>query len=299
MSDSSDMNKQQVGASAGEAVAGAGEPTAAHTVPASKAGALESTDAQAATSQTAEGHVVSESADSSKTISIFGHSVKQADVFKLAGLLAFFVVVGIIVAVLYPSFSGLFEEGGVERTIEKIQSQGAFGVLTLLLMQFLQIVVAFIPGEVVQIASGMLYGPIWGCVVILIGCVISSGFIYMLVHKLGAPFVQDMIGEKNLAKARAFEESGKLSVLVFILFLIPGMPKDTFTYLVPLTNMKLVPFLVISNTARIPGILITTFAAGGLADGNYTQSIIIFAIAAVIAIIGMLGYRWYSKKKGI
>ncbi len=259
----------------------------------------QSTEGQAATSQTAEGKIVADSEQSGNTVSIFGRKVKQADLFKLLGLVVFFVVVGVIAAVLYPSFSGLFEEGGVERTIERIQSRGAFGVLTLLLMQFLQIVVAFIPGEVVQIAAGMLYGPIWGCVLIFIGCVISSAFIYTLVHKLGAPFVQDMIGEKNLAKARAFEESGKLNVLVFILFLIPGMPKDTFTYLVPLTNMKLAPFLIISNCARIPGILITTFAAGGLADGDYTQSIIIFAIAAAIAITGMIGYRWYSKKKGL
>lgn len=234
-----------------------------------------------------------------RTIKLFGHEIKQADIFKLVGLLVFFAVMGIIVAFLYPSFSGLFEEGGVECTIEHIQSQGAFGVLTLLLMQFLQIVVAFIPGEVVQIASGMLYGPFWGCVLIFVGCVFSSAFIYELVHKLGAPFVQDMIGEKHLAKARAFEESGKLNVLVFILFLIPGLPKDTFTYLVPLTNMKLVPFLLISNIARIPGILVTTFAAGGLADGDYTSSIIIFAVAAVIAIVGMLFYRYYSKKKGL
>lgn len=259
----------------------------------------QSTEAQAATSQVTEARaaVTPETAD--QVLSLFGHDVKRADLFRLVGLLTFFVLMAIVVAVLYPSFSGLFEDGGLERTIEHIQSRGAFGVLSLLLMQFLQIVVAFIPGEVVQIAAGMLYGPIWGCVLIFVGCVLSSAFIYTLVHRLGAPFVQDMIGEKHLAKARAFEESGKLNVLVFILFLIPGMPKDTFTYLVPLTNMKLSSFLIISNCARIPGILVTTFAAAGLATGDYTMSAIIFGVAAAVAIVGMLVYRYVSKKKGL
>ena len=93
---------------------------------------------------------------------------------------------------------------------------------------------------------------------------------------------------KYLDKFNAFEESGKLSIVVFILFLIPAMPKDTFTYLVPLTNMRMRDFLVLSNVGRIPGIVISTYAANGLVDGNITQSIIIFAVVAVIAIVAIV-----------
>ena len=102
--------------------------------------------------------------------------------FKLVGLVVFIALLFGIVAALWPSFSMLFEPDGLDRMIESIQSQGPVGVLILLGLQLLQIVVAFIPGEVVQVAAGMLYGPLFGTLIILLGCVISSSLIYMLVH---------------------------------------------------------------------------------------------------------------------
>lgn len=110
----------------------------------------------------------------------------------------------------------------------------------------------------------------------------------MLVHKLGAPFVRAMVDEKHLVKFYEFERSGKLNLIVFILFLIPGMPKDVFTYLVPLTNMRMRAFLVLSTVGRIPGVIISTYAAAGLADGDITTSLIIFGIAAVLMILGIV-----------
>ena len=216
---------------------------------------------------------------------VHGHKMTRGDIFKFAGLAAFFVVMALMVALLWPYIHELFEPGGLDRVIEDVRSAGPLGVLILLAMQFLQIVVAFIPGEVVQMAAGMMYGPWLGGLVILIGCIISAAFIFVVVHRLGAPFVQDMVPTKYLDKFRAFEETGKLDIVVFVLFLIPAMPKDVFTYLVPLTNMPMKKFLVLSNVARIPGILISTYAADGLVDGRLTQSIVIFAVVAVLALV--------------
>lgn len=221
-------------------------------------------------------------------VSVLGHQVRRSDIIKLAGLIAFLVLTAAIVVVLWPSFSLLFEEDGINKVIEDITSKGPFGVLTLLGLQFLQIVVAFIPGEVVQMAAGMLYGPVWGTLIILLGCVISSAVIYELVHRLGAPFVQSMIDKKYLVKFYEFEHSGKLNVLVFVLFLIPGMPKDVLTYLVPLTGMPLRTFLLLTTVGRIPGVIISTYAAAGIAEGHIVTSLIIFGVAAVLLIIGFL-----------
>ncbi|HJI80618.1 MAG TPA: TVP38/TMEM64 family protein [Eggerthellaceae bacterium] len=219
---------------------------------------------------------------------IFGHKVSVADIFKLLGLLAFIVIIGLIVYALWPSLSRIFEPNGTDKVIESIQSQGAFGVLMLLGLQFLQVVVAFIPGEVVQVAAGILYGPWLGSLIILFGCVVSSAVIYELVHRLGAPFVRDMISKEHLEKFYTFEQSGKLNVVVFILFLIPAMPKDVFTYLVPLTSMRMRTFLILTTIGRIPGVLISTYAAAGLAEGEITTSLIIFGVAAAIALVCLI-----------
>lgn len=223
-----------------------------------------------------------------KEITLFGKKIKQSDLIKLVGLVVFIVLITAIVVAIWPTLSIVFEPGGVETLIELITSQGPLGVLILLGMQLLQIIVAFIPGEVVQIAAGMMYGPLWGSVVILVGCVLSSMVVYELVHKLGAPFVRSMVGEKQLLKFRQFELSGKFGVTVFILFLIPGFPKDVLTYIVPLSDMNLRTFLLFSTIGRIPGVIISTYAAAGLADGNIVTSVIIFVVAALIAIIVLL-----------
>ncbi len=223
-----------------------------------------------------------------KEITLFGKKIKQSDLIKLVGLVVFIVLITAIVVAIWPTLSIVFEPGGVETLIELITSQGPLGVLILLGMQLLQIIVAFIPGEVVQIAAGMMYGPLWGSVVILVGCVLSSMVVYELVHKLGAPFVRSMVGEKQLLKFRQFELSGKFGVTVFILFLIPGFPKDVLAYIVPLSDMNLRTFLLLSTIGRTPGVIISTYAAAGLADGNIVTSVIIFVVAALIAIIVLL-----------
>ncbi len=222
--------------------------------------------------------------------SVHGHKMTFADIFKFAGLIAFFVVMILLCALIWPYVHEIFEPGGLDRVINDVRQAGPVGFLILLAIQFLQVVVAFIPGEVVQVAAGMIYGPWVGTLIVLVGCVVSSAFVFLLVHKLGAPFVQAMVSEKHMAKFRTFENSGKLNIIVFVLFLIPGMPKDVFTYLVPLTHMPLRTFLLLSNIARIPGILVSTYAASGLVEGDIVQSLIIFLVAGAIAVVCILFY---------
>lgn len=227
----------------------------------------------------------------------------KADLFKLGGLALFFVLMAVVCVLIMPWIAELSQPDGLERVLADVRNAGFLGGLILLAFQFLQIVVAFIPGEVVQIAAGMMYGPWGGAAIIIVGAVLSSALVFAVVHKLGAPFVRAMIPEKWMGKLERFEQSEKLDVMVFILFLIPGMPKDVFTYLVPLTNMSMRNFLILSNIGRIPGVLITTFGADKLMAGDYTQSAILFGIAAVIAILAIWQHerilRGASKFKGI
>ena len=225
---------------------------------------------------------------SHETVHMGKRSLEKGDIFKFAGLIAFFLLLVVICVLLFPYVGELFEPGGLEKVIADVRGAGPVGVLILLGLQFLQIVVAFIPGEVTQVAAGMLYGPWLGALIIILGCIISSAFVFVVVSKLGAPFVQSMVSTKYLEKFRHFEGTGKLNVIVFILFLIPGLPKDVFTYLVPLTDMRMRDFVVISNFGRIPGVLVSTYAAAGLVDGKVWESVIIFVVAAGIAILGIV-----------
>lgn len=226
--------------------------------------------------------------ESHEITAVHGHEMEKGDIFKFAGLIAFVLILGLVCVLLWPYISDVFSEGGVDRLVERVRNAGPLGVLMLLGMQLLQIIVAFIPGEVVQIAAGLMYGPWLGALIIIVGCFISSAIIFKIVHALGAPFVQSMVPMKYLEKFRAFERSGKLTAVVLVLFLIPGLPKDVFTYLVPLTEMKMKPFLIVTCVARIPGVLVSTFAASGFANGHVEMSIALFVAVGIVALLGIV-----------
>lgn len=217
-----------------------------------------------------------------------GKPVRRGDIFKIVGLILFVAILALLSWLLWPYIHTLFEPGGIDIVINDVREAGPWGFLILLALQFLQIVVAFIPGEATQMAAGMLYGPWLGSLIIFVGCLLSSAFVFVVVHKLGAPFVRDMVSEKWMQKFDRFQESGKLELTVFILFLIPAMPKDVLTYLVPLTEMRMRSFMVLSNVARLPGILISAYAASGLVDGKLWQSIVILVALCIIAVVCLI-----------
>lgn len=226
--------------------------------------------------------------EAAEEIVVFGITMHKAEIFKLAGLIAFIAIMFAITWALWPLFGELFVPGGATKVVNQIRDAGPWGVLVLLGLQFLQIVISFIPGEVVQFAAGILYGPWWGTIIIILGAFISSMFIFELVHRLGRPFVEAMVSKKHLDKFHSFAESGKLRSLVFLLFLCPGMPKDMFTYIIPLTSMSRRDYLLITTFARIPGVFLSTYAAAGLFDGNATLSIIIYVSVTVVALAALL-----------
>lgn len=220
----------------------------------------------------------------------------KTDIIKFAGLIAFLVVIALVIAVIWPYISMAFEEGGLEKIVAEMDDAGFGGVLLLEALQLLQIIVAFIPGEVVQLAAGAIYGPWIGGLIILVGCIISSAIVFLLVRKLGAPFVHDMVPKKYILKLEEFEHSKKFNLIVFILFLIPGLPKDLFTYVVPLTDMRFREFMLVTNIARIPGIILSTYAANGLINGDIWQSVAIFLALAIVSGVALIVFNRITDK---
>lgn len=168
-----------------------------------------------------------------------------------------------------------------------VSEMGPVGFLVLLLFQILQVIIAFIPGELVQVIAGVMYGTWGGLGLCVLGCVIASAAIFAIVRKLGQPFVESIIGKDQIAKFDFLYNSEKLDTLVFVLFLIPGIPKDVLTYFVPLTKMKMSSFLILANLARIPGMIASTLIGSSITDANWTRIIALFVIVGVIGGLGI------------
>ncbi len=169
---------------------------------------------------------------------------------------------------------------------------GFWGFLALLLLQMLQILIAFLPGELIEVAAGMMYGAIGGLLVCLLGIVLASAAIFTVVRKLGrARFVASpRFGKiKNIP---LLHDARRLKSVVFVLYLIPGTPKDLLVYACALTELPRRDFLLISTLARIPSIVTSTMAGASFMEGNWVLTLVIFAL---IGAAGLWGISYQSK----
>lgn len=197
---------------------------------------------------------------------------------------------------LFPKAWELRDEVAQERLREYIDGIGFWGWLLMLGIQILQVVIAFIPGEPVEIIMGLLFGPWLGALTCMLGIAIGTAIIFFLAKKIGMPFVSMFVDPDQLTKYRFLNTSAKRDVVVFTLFFIPGTPKDVLTYFVPFIKMSLTRFIIISLFARIPSIISSTILGHGIGGENWVLVVIMAIVILITAIIGLLVNRWYMKK---
>jgi len=146
---------------------------------------------------------------------------------------------------------------------------GAWAPVVYVFLQTLQIVVFVLPGEVTQIAAGWVFGFAWGSVLSVIGALIGSMIAFLIARGFGVGLVHRIAGVKAVARFDGLMRSPKFVGSLFLLLLIPGIPKDILCYVAGLSRLKLVPFLVIGTIARLPGILGSSLMGKALFHGDW------------------------------
>lgn len=207
-------------------------------------------------------------------------------------LVAFFAVVSIYIGRPMVEFASEPEKFRLW-----VESYGFWGRLAMIGMLVLQVVVAVIPGEPLEIGAGYAFGAWEGLLLCLIGAAIGSAIIFVFVKLLGVKMVEAFISREKINSLKFINSSKRLNLLMFILFVIPGTPKDIFTYFAGLTPMKLTTFLAISTLARIPSVITSTIGGHALGTQQYLFAIVVFVITIAISLGGILLYRRISKQE--
>ena len=202
-------------------------------------------------------------------------------------VLIFALCTVILTAVFWSFIQDLRDEEYRESLSLWIKSHGFVGVAVLFGIQVLQIFIAMIPGGPIQIIAGMAYGTWGGFAIIVVGCLFTSTIIFYIGRKFGMPLLRRFLGEKDLKTWKFLKDSKKTARLVFILFLIPGTPKDLLTWLAPLTNLSLPTFVVLSTFARIPAMLLSTMTGDSMMMGNWILALSLFLGIALIGLLGL------------
>lgn len=184
-------------------------------------------------------------------------------VFKIVlTIISLAIIIGAIIY-LFPVIKNLSSIEGKIEFKEKIQNAGIIGMITLLELQIAQIFLIIIPGEPIEILAGMCYGGIWGTVFILLSACTISITIFFLVRKFGKKFVWEFCDKNKVAKienSKLFQNPKKIELIMLILFLIPGTPKDLLVYIAGLLPIKPSRFILISTFARFPSVISSTLA---------------------------------------
>ncbi len=213
---------------------------------------------------------------------------KKSKVIKILFIVIFFVVITALVVITIPLIKFISSDEGRIKLKEIVQSAGVFGPLVYIGFVVIQIIVALIPGEPIEILGGVLFGGITGFLLCLIGVFIGTIIIYFLVKKFGERLVASVIDIEKIQNMKFLNNEKKLETFVFILFLIPGTPKDALTYIVPLTKINPVKYFTYSTLARIPSVVSSTFVGSSISDGNFVMSIVILIITGAIGLVGIL-----------
>ena len=172
-----------------------------------------------------------------------------------------------------------------------VDGHGAWGWAAYAAMVFLQVVVAIIPGEPLEIAGGYAFGAWWGTVLCLIGAVLGSVAVFALVRRWGRPLAEVFFPKEKLDKLQFLHSSPKRTALLWLIFTVPGTPKDLLCYFAGLTDMRWRTWLLIATVGRLPSIVTSTVGGGALGDRNYTAAAIAFGVALAAAGAGYLVYR--------
>ena len=211
---------------------------------------------------------------------------KTALIVKMVLLFLFLSVVVYLSFRIGPGITRLVRQP--QKFREFLDSYGSASALIFIAFQAIQVIVAVIPGEIVQIAGGYAFGTVLGTLYSVLGIFVGSLIVFFTTRLLGFSLVKTFVPQKKIERFAFLINSPKSEIAMFTLFLIPGVPKDTLVYIAGLTPMKPFRFLLIATIARFPGLLGSAYIGSNLQKKHYLPVTVISVAALVLFVIGLL-----------
>lgn len=165
-----------------------------------------------------------------------------------------------------------------------ISSYGPYSPIAYILLQVIQVIVAPIPGGAIEFLGGYLFGAKSGFLYSMIGLLLGSSLAFSLARIFEKVAVEKFVSEQTRNKFDYLVEH-QGAILSFILFLIPGFPKDALCYILGLTPMHFGIFLILSTMGRIPGTLMATLQGAKAFDHQYKLFLILLGISTLVILV--------------
>lgn len=197
-----------------------------------------------------------------------------------------FIACLIAVAIAFKAeLVGVFKSA--ESVRDWVEARGALAVVSFVGLQVFQVVVFVVPGEIVQVAGGFAFGLWAGSLWSTLGILAGSAVNFAVGRLLGRPFVAAVFGPASEARIEAATGGGKAAAGFFLLYLIPGIPKDALTYAAGAGGLPFAAFIIVSTIGRLPGVIGSSYMGAASFDRDYVAAAVVLSVAAALFATGL------------
>ena len=215
----------------------------------------------------------------------------------LLTILSVALFIGLIIYLL-PVMKDLLTQQGRIAFKERLDGMGAGKFWIMFALEAAQILLVVLPGEPLEMLAGMCFGTIGGTIFIMTTVCFTTTIIFLLVRKFGRAYVEEFFKKDKLDKienSKFFKNPKNIEIIMTILFIIPGTPKDLMVYLGGLLPIKPLRFIMISTFARFPSVITSTLMGASILNGNIKFSVIVYIATFLITLIFIFVVNKFDK----
>ena len=227
---------------------------------------------------------------------------KQKKIAIFISILTALLIILIVIVVFRVRFERYWalvrDPASLQSFVSWIDSVGPAGIPVLIVCQISQIVIAFLPGGLIELASGMLYGVWLGLLISMTGISIGSFAAGKISKIIGKKIIQRFVPSRQFDHYIAFCENKRFLSLILFFFFLPGVPKDLLIYAVGLSGTLTFRFWLLITLVRIPSVLVAVMAGDKFGSGEFTASFVIYGCFLIVGLVGSIIHRLVLRKAG-
>ena len=208
---------------------------------------------------------------------------KNKAIFKL--ILLFSIIVVLPIILYFTCKDTLFNSEWLIELPNYLSNYKSLAAWVLIGLQALQIIICIIPGQPIQFATSYMFGVPVGLLISLFGSLIGVIITFYLAKSLGSDSIKSLFGAEKVENYQNKINSGKGLLITFIIYLIPGFPKDLVAYVAGISKMQLLPFIIISTVGRTPGMMLSLYLGKFFQSGNYIGIALLLALCIILLIV--------------
>jgi uncharacterized membrane protein YdjX (TVP38/TMEM64 family) len=179
----------------------------------------------------------------------------------------------------------------------EIRSYGTLAPIVFVAVQTVQVIVAPIPGQLLGVVGGYLFGPIRGAFYSILGVALGSYVVFRLARHYGRPYVEGAIEPSVLERFDEYVARGGVPAL-FVIFLLPTFPDDAVCFLAGLTDLRMRTLLTLVVVGRFPSFLAVAVAGDSLADADLVAFGVVTVVTLVVTGVVYLKREWVIETFG-